>query len=212
MKKHNAQNALRFLFLICIAFSSGCAQSTVTNTPMSTLQPTQTLTVINTPISTPTLPIPTATLIPCNPSSQSLETDIEKAAQEWFISVDSPMLGRNEYKAYSEWSKFCEIYNQNVLNNKPSIKDPIALAMLIAGYPNIDGVAPSSVTVFYGYSNPDIVSVTIISKNLMDDGIRDSDNRIDLVNVNGIWQIQWIGFRLHCRRNHNENWVTSPCP
>lgn len=208
MKKHIKQNILKFLLPIVIVSSSGCGQLTVTDPSISTLQPTKTLAVIN----TPTIQLLTATPIPCNPMPSSFTTDIEKVAEEWFVSPDSLMLNRNEYKPSDKMSKFCEIYVQAAINNEPWVQDPIELAMLITGYPNIDGVAPSSVAAYYGYKNPNIVSVTIVSKNLMDDSIRDVDNRIDLVNIDNVWKIQWAGFRLRCRRNNNDNWITTPCP
>jgi len=65
MKRYCVQNALRFLLLMGIALSSGCAQSTVIVSPTATFQPTlaPTSTQISRPTNTPELIQPKGILI-----------------------------------------------------------------------------------------------------------------------------------------------------
>ena len=96
------------------------------------------------------------------------------------------------------------------------IYDPLLTGLRIAGYPNIDYRFPDDVYVFY--SNPDRFHTTIIFVDnwLGDDSVRAFETRIDLVEIDGIWWVEWAGARWKCHTNRTidqyEGWVTSLCP
>ena len=109
------------------------------------------------------------------------------------------------------YSRFIEEYMKASSSNNYWIKDPIALALYLAGFPNPDGTVPDKVHVFF--ANPATATVIVATDNLEDDSVLAQEIRADLIKNNDIWQIAWAGNRWRCRRNAATNWwTTSLCP
>lgn len=90
------------------------------------------------------------------------------------------------------------------------IKDPLFVALNYTGYPNRDNNPPSKI-----YAHKDRnekVTIIISNFNARDDSIKDTENRIDLINIDGTWKIEWAGYRQRCRRSPFNGWTTGLCP
>jgi len=223
MNNHFIQNISRFLLLIVPAFSSSCTQSTIIDSP--------TLTAVNTNIpqssQTPAPAIVTATFTPtpCVSSSQTPTSDIEKKADEWFLSLISQIPGRDQYSAWKEWENswetICGHYQTAILNDEPWVHNPIDIALrtftfseyfmpdnvIAIAMPESNIVAFQNQT-FETYMEHNVVTVvySILHPN------RDLEVRVDLVHEDEIWRIRWIGSRWKCYESNAPQWSTAPCP
>lgn len=221
MNKHVKQNILRFLILIVIAFSSGCTQSTIIDSPTPTAVNT------NTPQSSQT-PAPviatTITPIPCVSSLQTPTSDIEKKADEWFLSSISQIPSRDQYSAWKEWENswetICGHYQTAILNDEPWVHNPIDIALrtftfseyfmpdsVIAIAMPESNIATFQNQTFETYMEHNVVTVvySILHPS------QDFEIRVDLVREDEVWKIRWIGSRMKCYENNNPNWSTAPC-
>jgi len=224
MNKHFTRNALRFLLLVVIALISGCGQSTgidsltpiSTNTNMPYLPQTSIPTIITTSA---------VTQISCVASSQTPTSDIEKDADEWFLSSISQIPSRNQYNAWKEWENswetICSHYQTAIVNNETWIHNPIDTALKTFTFSeyfipdNVIAIAmpERNITTFqnqtietYMEHNVVVVVYSILHPN------QDLEIRVDLVHEDEIWKIRWIGSRWKCYKNDNANWSTEPCP
>ena len=91
-----------------------------------------------------------------------------------------------------------------------NFSDPIDVGLHFAGYPNLDRVPPDIVLVYYR-SGID-VTVVVVGLNNMDDSIRDKEQRIDLHFEDGVWNVEWAGYRQRCYRTAVQQWTTELCP
>jgi hypothetical protein len=128
-----------------------------------------------------------------------------------------PLLTKDEYRDIDIENldtfyipEFWDQYSQAVAEKEFWVTDPVTVALRFSGYPNIDGIKPAQIVV-YSFTEDNIM-VVVTWKNLMDDSIRDKEHRIDLVSENGIWTIEWAGWRQRCYRSSFDGWVTDPCP
>lgn len=202
---------LMAVMFILLCFLSGCSTSNkdkvaqenginsnlFTHTPLPTYTPAPTFT-----------PYPTLT-----PAIIKLQIP-EKSDQEYW---PTDPLGR-EFYAYVDIEtnpripiqEFRKAYAEAVKKDEGWIKDPITLALRYAGYPNLDGLSPNQVFIYY--VNDVQVIVIVRAFGHMDDSIRDTDERIELVKENGIWIIEWAGYRQRCYRSSFDGWTTGLCP
>jgi len=211
MNKHFTQKTLRHLPLIIIALTSGCGQSSIIDSPkpVSTNSPE--------PSSTPTVVVAseTATLRPCLFPPQASPSEFVKMADDWFQSSQPPILERSNYNPKpSEWTwdRFCKRYHAAILNQEYWINSPVETAIRVAGYPSDDYWYPDTVTAYYQKHSPFIVTVVIFTTRLLNDSVSSEEVRVDLVNVDGIWKIEWFGFRWLCSRDQTDEWVITLCP
>ncbi len=208
MNKHFTQNILRFLLLIVIAPSSGCTQSvnsdSLTVNNINTMQPSQT------PI--PVIMIATMTPIPCISAPQTSRSDVEKEAEEWFLSSKQMVADRQQYIASNKWENFCVKYQNAILNKEYWASAPIEIALQIRGFPYEQGPFPTSI---YSISSKhhEFITIIILEDDLMDDSIKAIETRFDLIQVDRLWQLYWYGIRLQCRRPYEQphDWVISSC-
>lgn len=143
------------------------------------------------------------------------ETEIERKADEWFQSLQFPATSRNHYTLVSHqgtWSSFCKAYEQALQDNEEWVSDPVKIALRLAGYPNDDHLSPDNVSTYYSNKSSKIVSVIVLSTNLMDDSIKDKEYRVDLLEENNSWRIQWAGYRQRCWRGFLGGWTRGFCP
>lgn len=90
--------------------------------------------------------------------------------------------------------------------------NPIILGMCVAGYPNIDGVEPSSVQVFYIQQDKVVVVATLDGKWMPGDSVRSIERRVDLVYEGETWAVEWVGIRFKCRTNRgHQDWSPELC-
>jgi hypothetical protein len=91
-------------------------------------------------------------------------------------------------------------------------EDPIAFGMCVAGYPNIDGIKPSSVQSFYLKQDEVIVVTTLDGKWMPGDSVRSIEWRVDLVLQDEAWAVEWAGVRFKCLTNRgHQNWGPELC-
>ena len=207
MNKHHTKAIMKIFLLIVIALSSGCGQSTITASPIDA-------TSTNTPFPSPTLttmPVivgAAATKIPCILSPQTVTTDFERSAEEWFQVSKSEVPNRDEYSAMDdkdEWSKFCSFYKNAASFDEVLTHNPINIATLMTmGTYDKEQIFPDKVILLANPDNHKIVTVVLTKFNMV---VTASESRVDLVNEFGIWQIMWIGSRVKCN-SLNDNWTT----
>ncbi|HNS37615.1 MAG TPA: hypothetical protein PK454_09700 [Anaerolineaceae bacterium] len=134
----------------------------------------------------------------------------EPMAREYYAPIDienGPILHYREFR---------EVYAEAVQNNSPWLLNPVDVAFRFKGVLDETGNYPD------GYYSPDLVmafttaddhvTVVIISENAPDDSIKDQEVRVDLVSENGIWRVEWAGYRQRCYRNNYDGWITGRCP
>ena len=187
---------LNVLFFGCAPFAND-TQSKVPLTTNTPITPTPTLTP--NPTSTPyfiTLEIPQKDGEEYWPS--------EPLSREFYSYVD---VETNQIFPIQE---FRRQYAEALENNDAWIQEPILVALRYAGYPNIDGTNPNKVFVF-SISGIQVV-VVILAENLMNDSVRDHEDRVDLIKVGNVWQIEWAGYRQRCYRSSFDGWITGLCP
>jgi hypothetical protein len=131
------------------------------------------------------------------------------------LELRLPLKDKESYGAYDfakdPWlASFAQEYKDARLNHSSWVVDPIALALRVAGYPNIDGTNPDQVDIYYVNSTK--LVVVIKDFGLMDDSVESRDIRVDLVKKGDIWEVEWAGLRQRCRRGLIIGWTTSGCP
>ena len=223
MNKHNTQSILKYFLLVVIALSSGCTQSTVIDSP------TPAIASENPSLSAQTL-IPvfatsTITPIPCFSLSQTSTSDVEKKADEWFLSSILQIPSRDQYSAWKEWENswetICGHYQTAILNNEPWIHNPIDVALRAFTFSeyfmpdNVIAIAMTerSITTFQNQTSETYMEhnvVTVVYSILHPNN--GFEIRVDLVHEDEIWKIRWIGSRYKCGKSNNDNWSTNPCP
>jgi len=222
MNKHFTQNILNLLLLIVIAFSSGCTQSTTTDSPTSTAVNTNTPQSSQTPA--PIIATATITPIPCVSSSQTPTSDIEKEADEWFLSSISQIPSRDQYSAWKEWGNSwettCGHYQTAILNDEPWVHNPIDIALrtfTFSEYFMPDSVIAvampeRSITTFQSqtFETYMVHNVVTVVYSILHP-TQDLEVRVDLVHEDEIWRIRWIGSRWKCYESNDPKWNIDPC-
>ncbi len=207
MNKNFTQNILGFLWLIFIAISLGCTQSvdidslTANSVNTITIQPSQTPASITAAA--------TSTPISCVSFPQTANSDIEKIADEWFLSSQPLVTEREGYIFIDSWDRFCDDYKEAVFNQAYWINAPIELALHVTGYPHPEDLFPTSVYAVTMERRSDVMTVIILEADTRDDSVKAIESRINLIKVDRLGQIYWRGFRLRCRQSID--WVTESC-
>ncbi|MCP4539268.1 MAG: hypothetical protein GY832_19200 [Chloroflexi bacterium] len=119
------------------------------------------------------------------------------------------------YKPYElsgdSWiAKRVQSYQEACDNRESWTKDPVDVALYVAGYPNIEGSEPDQINVFDIGSGR--ISVVIMEDSLLDDSIRSSQVRVDLAKRGDVWKVEWAGSRWRCWRTVFAVWGTNSCP
>jgi len=193
MSKPFTQNLTRFL-LITIAFSSGCTQSIVIDS------------------LTPIPIILTVTPIDCVSSPKTPSLDIEKTAGEWFLAPRSMIVARDEYIPFGGWDGFCSRYQNAIINKEYWVSAPIEIALNIINLPHPEDAFPTSIyAVTTKFDN--IMIVMIQQTQIADDSVEARETRLDLIKIDGLWQLYWGGYRLRCYRPYDQphDWIKQPC-
>ena len=107
---------------------------------------------------------------------------------------------RRDYSPYDlagRWlTRFNEQYATAREANETWTEDPEQVGLRFAGYPNIDGTSPDIVRVFH--PEPGKVIVVVIDMGLMDDSVEAIKTRVDLVQEDEAWEVEWGGWQLRC--------------
>ena len=199
MNKSLAKNYLRFFLLVIVTYSSGCTQSTVIDSLQS----------FQTPISINLTPTP----IPCISSPKTPSLEIEKTAEEWFLSFQPMIEERDKYIPFDSWNGFCTRYQNAIMNEEYWASSSIEIALNIIGLPHPEDAFPTSIyAVTTKFDN--IMIVTIQQTNIADDSVEARETRLDLIKVDRLWQLYWGGYRLRCYRPYGQphDWIKQPCP
>jgi hypothetical protein len=111
------------------------------------------------------------------------------------------------------WSvSFNQEYKEARQNHASWVKDPITLALRVAGYPNIDGADPDEIHIYYKTHT----KVTAIIRNYgpMGDSVKSEETRVDLIFKENEWEIEWSGSRWRCMRDAPPSleWIDSLLP
>jgi hypothetical protein len=130
------------------------------------------------------------------------------------LSLTSKPVSRNHYLSLdfyqdSRFVAFWEDYNTAVAAHSDWVKDPEIVALRVAGYPNTDNIPPDRVTSFSEENGPTIVTIT--DQNLMDDSLIAIEYRVELTQSDNIWQVEWVGSRVRCRRGFSMGWTSQFC-
>lgn len=172
-----------------------------TFTPMPTYTPYPTLT----PAATYT-PYPTATEIEPTWVYPTYEGDY------W----PRQALGRENYREidlqHVWYADFFNAYNQAVVDKEAWIYDYYAVAMNFLTMRYTDEPFPDLVSIIAPskYTNRVIFTYREIAR---DDSIAEQEYRVDLVlDKDGIWTIEWAGWRQRCARGPRDGWITELCP
>ncbi|MBK9928158.1 MAG: hypothetical protein IPP66_23060 [Anaerolineales bacterium] len=219
MNKHYIQSILKFTLLIVTILSAGCGRSTLTASP-ETMADTITPQPFSTSTSVPTTPTITVTPLPCYSWTQTPTTDLEKIAENWFLSNIPQIPERSLYQlvdAGETWSAICYHYQYLILTNDTIAQSPIEISLHIltqsAGqdYFYIDNVIVAAV-------NSDILRNNNLAvpaprdRNIMTVIVTDpyidvqTESRIDFVFENDIWEIKWWGYRWKCITGEDIEW------
>lgn len=131
------------------------------------------------------------------------------------LELRLPFEDRESYGAYDfakdpRFASFTQEYKDAHLNQASWVVDPVALALRVVGYPNIDGTNPDQVDVYY-IDSAELV-VVIKAFGLPDDSVEAKHIRVDLVKKDNIWEIEWAGYKQRCGRGLFIGWTTSNCP
>lgn len=213
MNKHNSLSILNILFLLAIVLSSGCGQSTHIDSSTSTVVSSNTLQSSQTP-----------TPISCVSLSQTPTSDIEKKADDWFLSSISQISGRDQYSNSKDWANswetICSHYQTAISNNESWVHNPIDVALKTFTFSEFfipDNVIALTMperktTTFQNQASETYVehnAIVVVYSILHPD--QDLEIRVDLIREDEIWKIRWIGSRWKCYKNTNVNWSTEPC-
>ena len=114
-------------------------------------------------------------------------TDIEQEAEQWF---ESGIPERYKYDQWKDISAPLMIYQGYIEEGASWINYPEQI-VLRAFYPppELEGFVPDEVNIYYYNSDVVIVTVMILSPS------RVSERRFDMVRVDNVWKIVWVGER-----------------
>ncbi len=133
----------------------------------------------------------------------------------WLINNANRLPERSAYLAYdltgAEWQREFDIHYRRALSaDEERGIDPQLMALSAAGYPNDDNIPPGSVNKFS--PQPGQIVFIISSGPAMDDSISLSEWRVDLIQQDGHWQVEWAGERWVCGRDlFRWGWTTDRC-
>jgi hypothetical protein len=207
MNKHNTQSILKFSLLIAIAITSGCGQSTVTDSPTST--------------SIPVIPTVTATPLPCYSWMQAPTTELEKIAERWFLSNVSQIPERSLYElvdAAESWGTICYHYQHLILTHDPIIQNPIKISLEILTQPpgkdyfGIDKIVLAAANSDELLTNNNLAVPGPRDRNIMTVIVNypylkvQFESRIDYIYENDIWRFRWWGHRWKCINDKETEW------
>lgn len=131
-----------------------------------------------------------------------------------YLLVNSLSNQRSSYYTYdfantSHLQSFNQEFAAARQTQEAWISDPVAIALRVAGYPNLDRIEPDEVKVSKDENN--MVSVVIKKFNLMDDSVRHKEVRVDLVSNQNTWEIEWAGAKWKCARDFSFGWTSRRC-
>ena len=117
--------------------------------------------------------------------------DIEKEADQWFISSNSPMPRRDFYTELKSYDPLL-IYQSAVESKETWINYPEQIAWrAFLPPPEIEGFVPTQISIYFYNTDIQSVLITLISRA----GIGATENRTDFVKVHSVWKIVWAGQR-----------------
>jgi hypothetical protein len=124
-------------------------------------------------------------------------TDIEKEAEQWFTSdiqwpspTYPPLPKRYRYTQWENIEAPLTIYQGYVERDEPWIKYPEQIVLKVFfPPPEIEGFVPDKVSIYYYNKDIVIIKVMLASPYKM------TEMRFDLVRVDNIWKIVWVGER-----------------
>jgi hypothetical protein len=133
----------------------------------------------------------------------------------WLIYNAIRFPERSAYLAYdlasAKWQREYDMHYRRALSAaEEQGATPKLMALSAAGYPNDDNIPPESIT------NVDSelgrLIFVISSGPAMDDSISLIEWRVDLIQQDGHWQIEWAGERWVCGRDlFRWGWTTDRC-
>lgn len=197
MNKNNSLSILNIIFLIAITLSSSCGQSTHIDSSTSTIVSSNNL-----------QPSQTPSPVSCVSFSETPTSDIEKKADEWFLSPISLISGRDQYSNSKDWANswetICSHYQIAISNNESWVHNPIDVALKTFTFSEFfipDNVIASAMpehktTIFQNQTSETYMehnAVVVVYSILHPD--QDLEIRVDLVREDDIWKIRWIGSR-----------------
>ena len=111
-------------------------------------------------------------------------------------------------ESYLLWLDRRGIFNQELekarLNKERWTESPHEIALRLS-----DPDSTDKVDVFQ--TGAKTVTIIVFDGNLQDDSRSAEEIRVDLVENEGKWQIEWAGGRWKCRRTFYSGWTTSGC-
>jgi hypothetical protein len=222
MNKHNTQFIPKFILLIVTALSSGCTQATITAFPTATHSVESSL--IQSPIPAPIISTVDATLLNCFPIPSAPTAEIEKVAENWFLSDISQINGRDLYgfvDNLESWIGICKIYQHATQLGEDWTKSPTEIVLrLITQNSYLELYTPNKLTLV-AENDENLVAKNnhlippVANQNIAIVVIEYShynfhaEDRFDFVRENGFWQIRWWGNRWQCINSTNNTvWNT----
>lgn len=108
------------------------------------------------------------------------------------------------------YAGFLEAYEAARAEQADWLRDPVAIALRLAGYPNSEREAPDQVTLYQ--TDPERAVVVLLLEGAMDDSVRDIEDRVDLVLEDGLWRVEWAGARWRCQPGRGQqDWGIELC-
>lgn len=209
------------LFLLPVILLAGCgyfgqvssAEVDYTPTTVPTYTPYPTFTPMPTYTPYPTL-TPAATYTPYPTATEIEPTRVYPTYEGDYWPRQA--LGRENYREidlqHVWYAKFFDAYNQAVVDKEAWIYDFYTVAMNFFTLPYTDKPFPNLISIIYPSKYRDRVIFTFRER-AMDDSIAEVEDRIDLVrDEEGVWKIEWAGWRQRCARGSRDGWTTEPCP
>ncbi len=125
---------------------------------------------------------------------QSSPSQIEHEADQWFSNTDGPMPPRYVYSSVENLDAPRLLYESGLKQGAPWANYPEQIALYtFRAPPEIEGYAPSAISVYYGERNANMAGVIITDIRPFSLGAYET--RIDFVKVNNRWSMVWAGDR-----------------
>lgn len=122
----------------------------------------------------------------------------------------APMDLRWDHWVRGSHTNFTLEYQRGVDANASWVQNPLAVAMQVAGYPNEDNINPERVTL--SFPKPGKIDAVILSREAGDDAIRRTETRVEMIQKENFWMVEWAGVRSKCRRTLYPGWGPGGCP
>ena len=108
------------------------------------------------------------------------------------------------------FAEFLEAYETARAEQADWVRDPVAVALRLTGYPNSDEESPDQVTLYQ--TGPERLTVVLLLESARDDSVRDIEDRIDLIREGDVWRVEWAGARWRCQPGRGQqDWGIELC-